>query len=182
MQLDSLTNFIAPGSTPVSAVGAAGATIALGAPLDLLGSGVGTAPANIIGNTSVFGVDPGIGRIRPDIQINIGTAFATGNAATATFALQYAADQGAAGGYQPSTWYTSSETNAHAVGALPANTVIRMDITPAPPEVPTPRYVRLILYPPAATNMSAGTITFAGLTMMRDDQVNRQAAGNYTVA
>jgi hypothetical protein len=182
MQLDALTTFVYANGTPQSVVGAAGAAIPLGQPIDLLGQGVGTIPQNIIGNTSVFGVDPGIGRIRPEIQINIGTGFTTGNAATGTFALQYAADQGAAGNYQPATWYTSSETQAHAVSVLTPGQIIRLDVTPAPPEVLTPRYVRLICYPPAGENFSAGTVSAAFMTMARDDQANRQAASNYTVA
>jgi hypothetical protein len=110
------------------------------------------------------------------------TGFTTGNAATGTFALQYAADQGAAGNYQPATWYTSSETQAHAVSVLTPGQIIRLDVTPAPPEVLTPRYVRLICYPPAGENFSAGTVSAAFMTMARDDQANRQAASNYTVA
>src|SRR5579863_8182505 len=101
MQLDALLNFVQPNAMPVSLVGAAGASISIGGVIDLLGSGVGTAPQGIIGNTTLWGDDPGIGRVKPDIQITIGTAVATGNGATTAFALQYAADTGAAGGYQP---------------------------------------------------------------------------------
>lgn len=182
MQLDALLAFVQPGATPQTAVGAAGAEIQIGQIIDLLGNGVGNAPTNIIGNTSVFGVDPGIGRVKPEIYISLGTGFTTGNAATGQFALEYAADQGVAGGYQPSTWYVSSETEQHAASVLTAGQVIRMDITPAPPEVPTPRYVRLTLKVPAATNFSAGTISCAAVTMARDDQVNRYMPNNYTVA
>ena len=163
-------------------VGAAGAEIAIGQVIDLMGSGVGTAPANTIGNTTVWGHDPGIGRVKPEIQINVGTAFTTASAATGRFCLQYAADQGAAGAYQPSTWYVSSATEAHAASALPANTVIKMDVTPAPPEVTAPRFVRLTMQVPAATSMTAGTVTFAGMTMARDDNTTKYAPGNYVVA
>jgi len=182
MQLDALTNWVQPGATPVSMIGAAGVEIQIGQVIDLLGSGVGTAPQGIIGNTSVWGHDPGIGRIKPEIQINIGTAFTTGTAATGRFCLEYAADQGAAGNYQPSTWYVSSATEAHAAAALAANAVIKMDVTPAPPEVPAPRFVRLTMQVPAATNMTAGTVTFAGLTMARDDNTTKFAPNNYVVA
>lgn len=182
MQLDALTNFVQPGATPVTMVGAAGTAIQIGQTIDLLGAGVGVAPPGIIGNTTLWGVDPGIGQIKPVISIYIGTAATTGTAATGQFALQYAADQGSAGAYQPDTWYTSSETEAHAASVLSAGQQVKLDLTPAPPEVPTPRFVRLLMKVPTATNFTAGTVVFAGLTMARDDQTNRQAANNYVVA
>ena len=182
MQTDAITNFIAPGAVPQSVVGAAGIEIQLGQTLDLLGNGVGQAPTDTIGNTTVWGADPGIGREKPVIQINIGTGFTTGTSATGTFRLEYAADQGAAGAYQPSTWYVSSETMAHAVGVLVANAKIRMDLTPAPPEVPNPRFVRLTVYPASGADFTAGTVTFAGLVTTPDDQANKNQAANYVVA
>lgn len=182
MMTDALTNFIQPGATPQSMVGGAGVKIQIGQIIDLLGVGAGNAPPGIIGNTTVWGVDPGIGRVKPEIQISVGTAFATANAATGQFALEYAADQGAAGAYQPSTWYVSSQTEQHAVAQLPAGQVIRMDVTPAPQEVPAPRFVRLTLKVPTGTNMNAGTVSFAGLTMARDDNTTKNQPANYVVA
>ncbi len=182
MQLDALTNFIQPGAAAQSMVGAAGAEIQIGNIIDLLGNGSGQAPTSIIGNTTTWGHDPDIGRVKPVIQINIGTAFTTGTAATGRFCLEYAADTGSAGGYVPGTWYVSSATEAHAVSQLTANQVLVMDLTPAPPEVPRPRFVRLTMQVPAATNMTAGTVTFAGLTMAADQNASKQAANNYVVA
>jgi hypothetical protein len=183
MQLDALLNFVQPGQAPVSAVGAAGAVVQIGAIIDLLGPGVGVAPPGIIGNTSLWGHDPGLGRVKPEINIHIGTAFATGNAATGEFAIQYAPDTGAAGGYQPGTWEDAETTGFKLVAELAANTVLRMDLPPAPPLTLMPRFMRLIMRPPAATNMNAGTVTFAGPTMARDEhQTMKQYPSNYVVA
>lgn len=182
MQTDALTNFIGVNATPVSAVGAAGTEVPLGNVIDLLGNGVGQAPTSIIGDASVFGVDPGVDSWKPEILVQIGAAFTTGDAATGTFRLEYAADSGSGGGYQPGTWYVAAETGPHAVAVLGAGARIRMDLAPAPPEVPTPRFVRMALYPGAGLAFTGGTMTFAGLTMARDDVVNMQAASNYTVA
>lgn len=183
MLLDALDTFIGANATPVSVVAATGATIPLGNVIDLLGNGVGQAPTNIIGNTTVWG-EPGtgIGRVQPAIQINIGTAFVNGTSTpTATFALQYAADAGSPT-YQPGTWYTSSATNAHATAEMTADQVFWMDITPPPPEVTTPRFMRLVLITPAGTNYSAGTVAFAGKTMVPDQDVNKSVPNNYTVS
>lgn len=181
MQTDALTNFVQPGAVPVTAVGPAGAIVQIGQTLDLLGPGVGVAPPGVIGNTTLWGHDPGIGRVKPEIQITVGTAFATGNAATGEFVIQYAPDTGAAGGYQPGTWEDAETTGFKAVGVFSANQVVRMDLPPTPPSTPTPRFTRLIMRPAPATNFSAGTVSFAGLTMVRDDQANKQAPSNYVV-
>lgn len=182
MQLDALVSFLQFGAPPVSAVAAAGATIPIGNVIDLLGNGVGQAPTAIIGNTTLWGADPGIGRVKPEIFANVGTAFATSDSCTAQFSLQYAADTGAAGGYLPGTWYDSSQTQAHAASVMTAGQVIRMDITPAPPEVPTPRFVQLVMKTPSGEVFTAGTITSAGVTMARDDNTSKNQAANYVVA
>lgn len=182
MQLDALNCFVLPGATPQSVVAADGVEVQIGSLIDLLGSGVGTAPQGIIGNTTLWGHDPGIGRVKPVIQVTVGTAFTTGNAAAGTFALEYAADLGAAGNYQPDTWYVASETQAHAVSVLSASQVINMDVAPAPPEVPRPRFVRLTVKPGTGAHFTAGTITFAGLTMAADQNAVKNAANNYVVA
>jgi len=183
MMTDALVCFVQPGGLQ-SLIGAAGAVIQVGSVIDMLGQGVNTAPANIIGNAfnGFYGVDPGVGRMKPEIQINIGVAFATANAATGEFALQYAPDTGAAGGYAPGTWEDGATSGFKAVGLYPALTVVRMDLPPAPPATPNPRYVRLIFRPLAATNLSAGTVTFAGLVMARDDLVNRFSPNNFVAA
>jgi hypothetical protein len=183
MMVDALLNFVQPGAAAVSVVGAAGAIVQIGATIDLLGPGVGVAPPGIIGNTSLWGHDPGPGRVKPEIRINIGTAFATGNAAQGEFAIQYAPDTGAAGGYQPGTWEDAETTGFKPVTELSANQTIRMDLPPAPPNTLMPRFMRLIMRPTSATNMSAGTVTFAGPTMGPDDHVvMRQQVNNYVVA
>lgn len=178
MQTDALNNFVAPAGS-ATAVGAAGAAVQIGDIIDMLGVGSGNAPPGIIGNATLWGHDPGIGR-KPVLQISIGTSFATGNAATGAFALQYAADAGSPT-YAPDTWYTSSQTNAHAVAALTAGTMLTMDVTPAPPEVTNPRFVRLVLIVPAATNMNAGVVNFAGLTMGPEQNVTKNTPNNYVV-
>ncbi|HEV2674144.1 MAG TPA: hypothetical protein VGV37_06340 [Aliidongia sp.] len=166
-----------------SLVGAAGVAIPSNGVIDLLGEGVGMPPANIIGNASTFGEDPGvgIGSAAPIIQCSVGTAFATGNAATLNVALQLAADTGAAGNYQPSTWTTIEETGPLAVSLLTANQIIaRLNWSPTLPGL-RPRYARLLFQVPSGTNFTAGSIAFAGVVIARDDQANKQAAKNYTV-
>ncbi|MGE5148487.1 MAG: hypothetical protein ACM3II_00080 [Rhodospirillaceae bacterium] len=180
MQSDALTNFVQPQGA-ATAVGAAGVVVPIGNVIDMLGVGSGNAPPGIIGRTTLWGHDPGIGMVKPVLQISIGTTFTTSNAATGAFALQYAADTGAGGGYVPDTWYTSSQTQAHAVGVLTAGTLLSMDVTPAPPEVKTPRFVRLALIVPAATNMDAGSINFAGLTMGPEQNATVNMPNNYSV-
>lgn len=185
MQIDQQLTFIGLGAAPVSLVGAAGAAIVIGNPIDLLGQGAGLAPAGIIGNpfNGLYGVDPGPGMLKPTFSGRIGTALATANAATAEFVLQVAPDSGAAGGYQPGTWEDWVTTGARAVGDFPANSKVRMDLGPAPNGTPAPRFIRLILRVPAAENLSAGTMTFAGLVMADDDLGNAQNAPvGYTVA
>jgi hypothetical protein len=179
---DVLVEFQSPQAAPASMVGAAGVNIQIGSVIDLLGVGQGQAPPNIIGNASLFGQDPGIGIWVPEVEITVGTAFTTGNAATANIAFQYAPDTGAAGGYLPGAWETAAETGAKPVSEMTANQVLRMKVPPTPPNTPTPRFARLLFQVPAATNMTAGTITWAGIIQGRDDLQNKNAANNYVVA
>lgn len=181
---DNQVAFVGLGAAPVSLVGAAGAAIQIGQIIDLLGQGVGQAPAGIIGNraSGFYGVDPGAGRTKPDIEIDIGAAAQTGSAATAEFALQYAPDTGAAGGYNPGAWEDGATTGYKGVGELTAGQQLRMDLPPTPPGTATPRFVRLIARLAAGTDFTAGTVAFAGLVMGRTDQAQRQAPSNYTVA
>lgn len=187
MMIDNLVSFVGLNAAAVSLVGGAGVTVQIGQTLDLLGAGVGIAP-NIIGLNRVsgfYGVDPGIGRMKPEIQVSFGVAPATGNGALPEFALQYAPDTGAAGGYQPGTWESATTTGAKAVGSF-LTTVPRMDLPPAPQDqqAPPPRFVRLVMVPnqvgAAAANLTAGTVSFAGLVMARDDLVNRNAPSNFS--
>lgn len=185
MQVDQQLTFVGLGAAAVSLVGAAGAAVVIGNPLDLLGLGVGVAPQGVIGNpfNGFYGVDPGPGMLKPTFSGRIGTALATGNAATAEFVLQVAPDTGAAGNYQPGTWEDWVTTGARAVGDFAANSKVRMDLGPAPNNTPVPRFIRLLLRVPAATNLNAGTMTFAGLVMADDDLGNvQQAPVGYAVA
>lgn len=182
---DATTVFVAPNSA-FSLVGAAGAAVQVGVIYDLLGAGVGVAPPNIIGNrpTGFYGVDPGIGKPKPEIEIDIVTALGTANAATVEFQIEYAPDTGSAGGYQPGTWEVASTAGVKAVGEYPANTQVRMDLPPAPPDqqVGPPRFIRLIMQPAAGTNLNAGAVSFAGIVYARTDLVNKNAPNNYQVA
>jgi hypothetical protein len=186
MYTDALLNFVPIGGN-LSMVGAAGAPIVLapgGVALDLLGAGVGEAPPIIFGTSfPTFGTDFGIGVRKPLLAVTVGTAFATGNAATWNLAFQLAADLGAAGNYQPDTWYTAEETGAQAVALAPANAIIaRFDWPPAFPSTLRPRYARLLMQVPAGTNLSAGTIAYALVTLDRDDLSIKNAQRNYSVS
>ena len=186
MYTDALLNFVPIGGNQ-SMVGAAGASIVMapgGVALDLLGAGVGVAPPNIFGQSfGTFGTDFGIGVRKPLLAIAVGTAFATGNAATWNLALQLAADLGAAGGYLPDTWYTAAETGAQSVANAAANAIIaRFDWPPAFPNTLRPRFARLLMQVPAATNLSAGTIAYALVTLDRDDLSIKNAQRNYSVS
>lgn len=186
MYTDALLSFVGIGGNQ-SMVGGAGVSIVMapgGVALDLLGAGVGVAPPNIFGTSfGTFGTDFGIGVRKPLLAVAVGTAFATGNLATWNIAFQLAADQGAAGGYQPSTWYTADETGAQTVANAPANAIIaRFDWPPAFPATLRPRYARLLMQVPAGTNLSAGTIAYALVTLDRDDLSIRNAQKNYSVS
>lgn len=181
MRLDSTLAFVPLGGQ--SLVAGAGVNIASINVIDFLGLGVGVAPTNIIGNASIFGEDLGIGDglLVPKLMCSIGTAPTTGNAATLNVALQLSADTALT--FQPALWVTAVETGAIAVANLAANTVIaRFDWPPSQPVNLNPRYARLLFQVPTGTNFSAGTIAFAGITSVRDDQSNKFAAANYVVA
>lgn len=177
---DAQTAFVLPNSA-FSLVGGAGATVQIGQVVDLMGVGVGVAPPNIIGNRTYYGVDPGIG-FKPVVEIDILAGLTTGNAFAAEFAVQYAQDTGAAGGYQPGTWESASTTGSKAVGVYPSGTQIRMDLPPAPPDMqdPPPRYIRVALLGVSGENLTAGTVSFAGITMSRTDLTNRNSPNNYS--
>lgn len=177
---DQLLDFV-PIGTNLSLVALAGVNIASPVTIDILGSGVGTAPQNIIGNATIFGEDSGIGGIVPNINIVIGTTVTTSDACTLNVAFQGAPDLGVGGGYQPGTWQTFNETGPMTAAQLLAGTVIRLDWFPAFPPNEQPRYLRLLFQVPATLLFTAGTIASAITTMVRDDQANRYAAANYRV-
>ena len=181
MLKDALLEFVPSSGAAETLVGAAGAEITFTRIIDLLGSGSGTAPVNIIGNATLFGYDPGIGRTAPEVQITIGTALTTATAATARFTLQYAPDAGSPT-YLPGTWEVAVASAAYPVSELTAGTVVRFAMPVTPPATPTPRFMQLTMQVPAATNMTAGTVSWAGIIFARDDQANKFAARNFVVA
>lgn len=178
---DSLIDFLQVGSN-LSCVGATGASFASNV-IDILGVGVGVAPTNIIGvPNALFGQDTGIGFNTPDIYAVVGTAFATANSATLTMAFQAAPDTGAGGNYLPGTWQTLSQTAAMTAAQLIAAQDIRMDWPVSFPDNLSPRFLRLLFITPAATNFSAGTISYAITTLGRPDQANKYANRNFSLA
>lgn len=180
MRLDSTLNLV-PTTAPLSCVGATGATFASSV-IDLLGSGVGTAPANIIGNATLFGEGIGVGGgVAPKLQCSVGTAFVTGGSATLTVQFQASADTAVT--YQPASWTTILQSPAYTAAQLTANKIIaRFDWPPDFPDNLEPRYLRLLFATPSGQQFSAGTISFAGLTYVRDDQANKFAASNFVVS
>jgi hypothetical protein len=181
MRTDAQTTFV-PIAGNLSLVGGSGALFTSSV-IDLLGLGVGQAPTNIIGKASVFGTDAGIGRDKLLLDIVIGTALATGTAATLSVLFQGAVDPGAAGNYTPTTWITYDSRGPYTAAQGTANTrIARMDWPPAFPEnTPPPRFVRLGFQVLTGTSFTAGTIAYALATWARDDQANKYAAKNFTV-
>lgn len=178
---DALLSFV-PLGAPLSIVAGAGVAVP-SSTIDLLGVGVGVAPTSIIGNATLFGTDMGIGGLRPELDVAIGAAAVTANAATLNLALQAAPDTGAAGNYQPGTWQTLVETGALTAAQLTANQIIaRFPWLPVFPQTLRPRFLRLLGQIPAGTNFTGGTIAFALVVTVRDDLANKQAAANFTVA
>lgn len=180
MIYDTNLSFVAPGS-PLSLIAAAGVDVPSTNVIDILGSGAGTAPHNIIGKATLFGSDTGIGTYRPYIQVAIGTAVTTDTSATLNVALQGAPDTGVGSGYVPGTYTTYAETGEIAVSDLTSGAVIRMDWAAAFPKNARPRYIRLLFQVPAGTTFTAGTIANAIVTMGRDDYSEAYAPRNYTV-
>lgn len=181
MRLDSSLAFV-PFGTPLSCVGATGASFQSQV-IDLLGQGVGQAPANIIGNPAVFGEDIGVGGMgpQPTLLVTVGTAFVTGGSATLNVQLQGAVDSGSPN-YTPGTWITLTETGTISAANLTAGQVIaRFDMPPAFPPGTLPRFLRINFVTPSGQSFSAGTIAFAYPTYVRDDQANKYAGSNYAV-
>jgi hypothetical protein len=188
MLTDSLLSFI-PLGAPLSLVGGSGVTIPSTNIIDLLGAGVGVAPPSIIGTATVFGTDMGVGGLRPELQISVGTAFVAGVAGTLLkIALQGAPDPGAAGNYTPTTWTDIVSQDGITPANLTAGAVpFRCPWIPTMPPGLLPRFLRLLFSPMSATalpsgDFSAGTIASALVTTVRDDYAARYAAKNYTVA
>ena len=144
---------------------------------DFLGSGVGTAPHNIIGNRTLAGADLGIGGIRPQFEVLVGTAFAGGT--SLNVAYQAAPDLGTPT-YQPGAWQTIMETGAILTANLTAAQILaRFDFMPNFPANLNPRYLSLLFTPVGV--FTGGTISSAPVTMVRDDQANKFASNNFSV-
>ena len=110
----------------------------------------------------------------------LGTAAFVGGTSL-NVAFQAAADTGVGGNYQPSTWTTLVETGAILTANLTASQVLaRFDFPPAFPANLNPRYLSL-LFTPVGT-FTTGVISAAPVTMVRDDQANKYATANYSVA
>lgn len=179
MLLDALLSFVNVGGN-LSLVAGAGVDIPSNV-IDLLGTGQGTAPQSIIGNRTLFGEDSGLGAVKPQVQVNIGTGLVTANGGLLNVKFQAALDLGTPT-YLPDTWRTLIETGPMAVADLAANAICaRFDWPPAFPVSFQPRYLRLLFSPGAGASFTAGTILAAPVTMVRDDQSNRYAPANYSV-
>jgi len=163
-------------------VAGAGVAVQVGNVIDLMGSGVGTAPPNIIGVATPFGQDPGAGLIKPRIRTIVGTAFTTSNSATLNLQLQYAADSGTPT-YVPGTWQTAVETGTIAASALTANANLpELEFEPSIfTLVPRPRFIRVNGLIASATNFTAGTISFCAALIGADVFSQKQATRNYAV-
>lgn len=187
MRSDALLSFV-PIGTALSLVAGAGVDVRAPGIIDLLGLGVGVVAPNsngnpIIGNVTTFGSPDagGVGGIRPELNITVGTAAVAGTGTpTLNVQLQAAADDGTG---NPGTYQTIGESGALTVAQLTANTVIaRLPWLPPFPENLRPRFLSLNFEIPAATAFSALTIASALVTTVRDDWFQRQAAKNYAVS
>lgn len=172
MITDALCNFVPVGS-PLAILGAN----VRSAVYDILGSGTGTAPANIFGTATLFGEDTGIGGKKPQLEVLVTQAFVGGTSLQVSF--QAAPDLGTPT-YQPGTWTTLVQTPAILTASLTLGQVLaRFDWPPAFPAGLNPRFLSLLFVP--VGTFTAGLV-LAPVTMVRDDQANKFAAKNFTVA
>lgn len=184
MILDSQLSFVPIGGN-LSLVAGAGVSIPSTNVIDLLGLGVGVNPANanIIGTpaSGLFGEDSGLGAIKPQVQVNIGTALTAVGASTLNIQFQAAPDTAVT--FLPGTWQTLVETGPLTAAQLIANTVCaRFDWPPAFPANLQPRYLRLLFSPSAGGSFTVGSISSAIVTMVRDDYAAKYAARNFSFA
>ena len=184
--IDALLAFV-PINSPLSLVGASGVAIPSGV-IDLSGFGAGVAVSNIIGTPTTFGAPDamGVGSDRPELLVTIGAALAGVAGLTLNCALQAAQDNGS---NQPSTWDNIGGQDGITLSQGAANTVIfRSPWLPPFPANLRPRFLRLLFSPVSSGGavpsgaFTAGTIASALVTPVRDDQFNKYAARNYTVA
>ncbi len=186
MIYDSLVSFVQPGA-PLSLVGADAQTFASGI-VDLLGSGVGTAPRQIFGTAAVFGGDQGVGGIRPELNVTIGTTLTSGGATTLDASFQAAIDTGAGFAYAPGPWVEIVSQGGIALAdAIAGAVILRVPFLPVMPASMRPRYLRLLFSPTTAGvtpdgSFLTGTIASAIVTMVRDDLANKYVPKNFAVA
>jgi len=172
MLLDSLVSFI-PINTPLALTTG---TINSSPVIDLLGSGEGTAPANIIGNASLFGANAGIGLIKPMMEVLVTTTFVGGTSVQ----VKYQGAPDTAGTHLAGSYTTIAETPAIVTASLTAGTRIALwDFFPDVPENLNPRYLRLSFV--IVGTFSAGAVV-APVTLGRDDYSEKFAPSNFVVA
>lgn len=180
---DALLNLVPPNS-PLSLANLAAGAAVTSQTIDLLGSGVGTAPQVIIGTRTVYGQSIGNDWLKPCVVIYIGTAFATSSTSSLNIQFQGSVDSGASGGpaYSPNAWQTYSETGPILATNLAAGRQIIMDVPRNFPPEALPRFLQLNFQTLAATTFTAGTIASATMTMVPPENVSKFAAKNYVVA
>jgi hypothetical protein len=183
MLIDALLSFV-PIGAPLSLVSAQNTTVASTNVIDLIGAGVGVAPPSIIGTATLFGTDMGVGGLRPELNISVGTAFVAGGGTTLKIALQGAPDLGVGGGYLPGTYTDIVSQDGITAANLTAGAVpARFPWIPTMPPGLLPRYLRLLFtLSNTGTGFTAGTIASALVTTVRDDYAARYAAKNYKVS
>lgn len=191
---DALVSFVAIGA-PLSLVAGNNVTIR-STVLDLLGEGAGIGPAagnDIIGvGRATFGTDLGVGgRIRPELNVIIGTALTGSVGQQLKVALQGAPDLGTPT-FQPGTWVDIVSQDGIGLanvtnGGVAGSVILRCPFLPTMPAGLMPRFLSLLFSPMTATalpsgSFTAGTILSATVTWIRDDQANKFANKNFSVA
>ncbi len=177
MLIDSLVSFIPPGS-PLSLIAGAGVAVPSNV-IDLIGSGVGTTPPNIIGTAALFGTDLGIGSLKAQLEVLFTTALVAVGGSTLNIAFQLSEDTAVT--HLPAAWTTIIETGAIAAASLGLGKIAaRFDWPPVFPVTLRPRYARLLFSPSAGGSFSAGAV-IAPVTMQRDDWAEAQQPRNYAV-
>lgn len=101
------------------------------------------------------------------LVVNIGTAFASGGAATLQIALQGAPDNGSG---SPGSYTTMLQSQAYALSALTAGArLLDVDVPRPPAGMALPRFLRLAYIIGGATT-TAGTC-ISNIVLDRDDQI-----------
>lgn len=182
MLIDALLSFVPIGGN-LSLVGPA-SSVFLSNVVDQLGVGVGVAPPSIIGNQSNFGQDGGVGGLRPELNISIGTAVVATASSTLKIAFQGAPDPGAAGNWTPAAgdWKDIASQDGITAANLTANAIpMRFPWLPTMPPNLRPRFYRLAFSISSLGAFTAGTVASALVTTVRDDYAARYAQKNYSV-